>query len=534
LSAGVDYLTAEALYRPDSRAHAEICSSGWQVKAMESTNTQQAWRAAMSVMTFSTIVAVLASATLLGVSWQILVLKGFLIFILGLLPGWLYLQFMGFKAWTLYDEYVLNLHRLHIDDLRNLPKPPPGTPSYPEWHRVQPAGVRLDQNVYLKKFEAAYGVSAIPPSRRRDNDRDDDNGRSRRLTAQIKRERFGPVLLATALFTVGWAAVLQPEPYHGEFLHLFGDFHLSGLPRLPLDALRLGFIGSYAFVVQSLVRRYFQQDLKSRAYVGFVARIIFVSALIVALHPVFASLKQDASAELAVAFLLGFYPELGLRLLKHRVMSTFKRLGNDDEEHYRLGDLDGCNLWCQARLLEEGIEDMQNLVTANLVDLMVNTRMPLYRMLDWMDQAYLYLQLDDSKEKDQPGPRDRRVLRAYGVRTASQLCDLFETKGRPEFVAGISRLLNVGGDGKDDGRPSRIEAMHRVLDGEVNLWHIRAWKRRDWLAAAGRPQTVDLTRQDAAHVDAAAPGQRSAGHDNGLARPAGRQASTRQASTEQN
>jgi hypothetical protein len=458
---------------------------------------QHVWRMAMSALIFAVTLTVIAAATLLGSSWEILALKAFLVFALGLFPGWLYLQFIGFKAWTLYDEYVLNLYRLCIDDPRNLPKPPPGSPFYPEWHESLPTGIRLDRNIYLKKFEAAYGVSAIPPSRRRHED-DDSPISQPRLPTQITQERFGPVLLATALFTVGWAAVLQPEVYHGAFLHLFGALRLSGLPQLPVEALRTGYIGSYVFIVQSLVRRYFQQDLKSRAYVGFVARIVFVSAVVVPLHPVWVSFHQGASTELAAAFLLGFYPELGLRLLKQRVMTFVKRFGSDDETHYPLHDLDGCNLWCQARLLEEGVEDMQNLVTANLVDLMVNTRMPVSRMLDWMDQAYLYLRIGSATGTDPAGQRDRTVLRRYGVRTASQLCELVESSGPADFTAGVSRLLNVDANGTDDGLPSRVEAIHRTLDREVNLWHIRAWKRRDWLAEAAPADARDPAGHDVA------------------------------------
>jgi hypothetical protein len=46
---------------------------------------------------------------------------------------------------------------------------------------------------------------------------------------------------------------------------------------MPDEALRYGFIGSYAFIVQSLVRRYFQADLKTHAYVSAMARVILVS-----------------------------------------------------------------------------------------------------------------------------------------------------------------------------------------------------------------------------------------------------------------
>ena len=46
------------------------------------------------------------------------------ILFLSLLPGWLYLQFVAVKGKTLWNEYVLNLFRLHVDDYRNLPRPP--------------------------------------------------------------------------------------------------------------------------------------------------------------------------------------------------------------------------------------------------------------------------------------------------------------------------------------------------------------------------------------------------------------------------
>ena len=56
-----------------------------------------------------------------------------------------------------------------------------------------------------------------------------------------------------------------------------------------------------------------------------------------------------------------------------------------------LSDLDGLTVWDQARLLEEGIEDMHALATANLVDLLLGTRVPVNTLVDWVDQALLYL-----------------------------------------------------------------------------------------------------------------------------------------------
>jgi hypothetical protein len=51
-------------------------------------------------------------------------------------------------------------------------------------------------------------------------------------------------------------------------------------------------------------------------------------------------------------------------------------------------------VWYEARLLEEGIEDMQSLATANFVDVILHTRVPVGRLVDWVDQAHLYLHLD--------------------------------------------------------------------------------------------------------------------------------------------
>jgi hypothetical protein len=59
-----------------------------------------------------------------------------------------------------------------------------------------------------------------------------------------------------------------------------------------------------------------------------------------------------------------------------------------------LNQIDGLSVCYEARLLEEGIEDMQSLATANFVDVILHTRVPVGRLVDWVDQAHLYLHLD--------------------------------------------------------------------------------------------------------------------------------------------
>ena len=85
------------------------------------------------VVLLALIVVALTSTTVLDRPSQVFLLKAFLVCFLSLLPGWLYLQFIAVKGTGLYDEYVLNLYRLRIDDVANLPKPPPGSRYWAWW-----------------------------------------------------------------------------------------------------------------------------------------------------------------------------------------------------------------------------------------------------------------------------------------------------------------------------------------------------------------------------------------------------------------
>jgi hypothetical protein len=457
---------------------------------------QQLWDALRQTIKFLVllllILAALASTTILDRASQVLLLKVFLVAFLSLLPGWLYLQFIKVKGVGLYDEYVLNLYRLQIDDVVNLPKPPPGSRYWQQWFTaVKGADVDPARNIYLKKFEAVYGKSAVPDIRRRREDakaEDDQQAETnKKLFQRIQADAFSPVIMATAMLCVGWIVVVVPELYGG--LQPFGNLTLSGVPRMPDEALRYGFIGSYAFIVQSLVRRYFQADLKTHAYVSAMARVILVSALITAIHPLWTMQGVSQQTELAFAFLIGFFPELGLRALRQGLASVMSALPIGTDERFPLRQLDGVTIWVQARFLEEGIEDMQNLATANLVDLMLHTRMPISRLVDWIDQSFLYLRIGNGNGRtaktnqgadDESG--DRKLLRRYGIRTATDLLNAFDKAGTQDqkFDKALLRLLNHGPEHRT---ASVMEGLRRTLEGEVNLWHVRRWKEHTWLTS---------------------------------------------------
>ncbi len=84
-------------------------------------------------------------------------------------------------------------------------------------------------------------------------------------------------------------------------------------------------------------------------------------------------------------------------------------------------------------MLEEGIENVENLAHADLVDLRLYTRIPLSRIVDLFDQAILYLHLGGDNI-DQLR-YTRLYLRQQGIRTATDLKRAYDkTQNKPAFL----------------------------------------------------------------------------------------------------
>jgi hypothetical protein len=201
------------------------------------------------------------------------------------------------------------------------------------------------------------------------------------------------VFLATAMLAAGWAAVLW-------------DTRFITAPAGPWDVLKYGFIGSYAFVTSMLIRRFFQSDLRPSAYASAVFRIMLVLLIVAVLHQVIGATSPLAyHAELATAFVVGFFPLVGLQALQRVTSKALYLIVPPVTSDYPLDQLDGFNLWYEARLIEEGVEDMQNLTTMNLVDVILHTRVPAGRLVDWIDQAFLLIHLEHADRDGLAGAR---------------------------------------------------------------------------------------------------------------------------------
>ncbi len=279
-------------------------------------------------------------------------------------------------------------------------------------------------------------------------------------------ETFSPVLIATILVCLGWVLVLPP--------HIDPINNLqTQFPGLNFEALKFAFFGAYGFTLLDLVRRYFRDDLRAGAYLGMVVRIIFVGLIVTASAVLLEGapiafdppgpIGQQTISISVVAFVIGFFPQAGLQLMIDTVQRATGWLFPTLRTTHPLSEIDGLNIWYETRLTEEGIDDMQNLASANFVDLMLKTRAPISRLVDWMDQAYLALHLWPTSGSDDSGARRSsavRGLRGLGIRTATDLEEVWAARSSDKvFGKLISRALGVEprrGPGHCRGGPRQL------------------------------------------------------------------------------
>jgi hypothetical protein len=289
----------------------------------------------------------------------------FAVWVLSFLPTWLYVRFLGQRAGALWNDYVLTLHRLAWDRPGYLPKPPLSSEFYAEWFKDGGLLFAHRQTIYRQKFDAYYGKSVSESGDRPDS--------------HVKIETLFPVFLLTATLAVCWTAVLWDPRFVQD-------------PASVWDVLKFGFLGAYSFIFQMLIRRFFQNDLRPSAYAHSVLRIIVVLLVVAALYQVLP--PDNLRTQAVVAFVVGFFPLVGMQALQRIAAGALRAAVPSLSPPYPLNQIDGLSVWYEARLLEEGIEDMQSLATANFVDVILHTRVPVGRLVDWVDQAHLYLHFD--------------------------------------------------------------------------------------------------------------------------------------------
>ena len=197
-------------------------------------------------------------------------------------------------------------------------------------------------------------------------------------------------------------------------------------PAIPLDILvgRTMFwcwLGAYIYSVDRTIRHYLVHDLTPNVYVAIAKRFtvaFVVGALIgIAIGASNRALQLPFDSSMTsvyvVCFFVGLFPEAGINWIK-RTADKILQQANAEDSQLPLSNIDGISLWHEGRLDQEGIENVQNLASANLLVLVADTPFDVGLVVDWVDQAVLLMHV----APDQVG-----ALQKAGLRYASSVVD---------------------------------------------------------------------------------------------------------------
>ena len=149
------------------------------------------------------------------------------------------------------------------------------------------------------------------------------------------------------------------------------------------DPIIYAFLGAYFFSLQMLFRRFVSEDLRKTAYLAVSLRIVLAVigtwAAITAMKGIWAGVGKDWL--LVVGFVIGVFPRIAWQFIQGAWKALMQKSGLSAalpsmESRLPVSDLDGLTVWHEARLEEEDIENIPNMATTEIVDLMLSTHFP--------------------------------------------------------------------------------------------------------------------------------------------------------------
>ncbi len=409
----------------------------------------------------SDIPEVRAEATLLLLGRSI---QTVFIIVVALLPGLLYFLFDRYRLSTLGEEFTRQIFRLDTS-------------------------VKTRGDIHAKYghlIEEAYGSD-----RRR-------GGSSR----QQPGTRL-PIVIATVVFALGWIVVLlnaEVDPT------VFDTSDIRSMIAPWQSATAFAFLGAYIFVLQAALRAYLRGDLRPKFYSYAVLRVVVAVVFGWVLELMInwgdeeaaapsgldgASQVADAATSLAsdidgtlllvAAFAVGLVPDTFLLRLRELLRKRGFKFADLTEQH-PLTDLEGIDIYDRARLEQEGVTNIEALAHSNLVELILQTRIPAGRLVDWTDQALLYIHVRTSgtepeaanqAERKKAADEKRDHLRDWGIRTASDLLVARAAayqRGGPAEVDRLLKRLSAKGN-----NPSQLQTVIDAISDDEWMRQIMDW-----------------------------------------------------------
>jgi hypothetical protein len=396
-----------------------------------------------------------------------------------ILPPSLFFVFLAIRKQSLLNSFITNLSRLGMLDRRR---------SGPFQRAESEAGRLCRIRSHFERFSAHYGLvntSAMVDFVVAMKDEHEDVARTDRdaarspapplLDGSLKAPVYAvktvlPVILSVVPVTIGWLLVLPPKPFG---LAAPPDTALPWFrgPVTPeLSAVGFAFLGAYFFSLQMLVRRFITRDLAPNAYTQMSQRIVLAIIAAWLLQHVVG--LQDWRLY-AAAFVLGAFPAVVWQVLAQlvkKILGSVLRLPSLQTGR-PVGELSGLTVWHELRLEEEDIECVEAMASADIVEMMLSTKFPAHRIVDWIDEALLRLSLppiSDEKGDRRPHPLEALLAR-HGIRTATGLVCAYYGSART---------------GEAGPRPMLGPDLTRALDPVVaevmlqpNFRHVADWKR---------------------------------------------------------
>jgi hypothetical protein len=357
-----------------------------------------------------------------------------MLIIVSIVPALMYFQFDREKLSTLVDRWLHAIFRLD-----------------PSLGTVADVDAK-----YGRRVEEFYGASlatGVGEPRKRLHDR-------------------SPVIIATLLIAIGWIVVLLNDAHRYGPLPSFQDlFRPSPTP------MTMGFLGAYFLAVQVTLRGYVRGDLKPKTYNVITVRILMAVILAWAAQ----ALWGTNQVVLALSFIAGILPNTVLRRIRdvggsgtllRQVRDRPKaedgggqKAEKDDlQVQSPLSQLDEVDVYERTRLEEEGITSVQALARHDLVDLILSSRIPVPRLIDWVDQAILLQHVPE---------RAAQRLRGLGIRTAT---DYLQASACDDAFRHVSCALAQEGN-------MNAELLRIVLNGDEWLSYIQNWRQHDGTTA---------------------------------------------------
>jgi hypothetical protein len=379
-----------------------------------------------------------ATLTLLGRGIQTVFLV-----LVTLLPGLLFFLFDRYRLKTLAAEFTHQIFRLD-------------------------RSVRTRSDLHAKYGHLLTELYGYDPSRRNLSRGSFSRRKSQTARTTESRERPGtrlPVVLATIVFALGWIVVLL----NAEVEVVFLSDGLRSLITPWQSATAFAFLGAYVFVLQAALRAYLRGDLRPKFYSYAALRVIVAVVFAWVLDVL---IDSDGAALLVPAFVVGLVPDTFLHRLRQYMRTRGAGPLNLLTEKRPLTQLEGIDVYDGTRLEQEGVTNVEGLAYSNLIELMLQTRIPATRLLDWADQALLYLHIDTGDKQDGP-PEALTTLRGRGIRTASDLLvahKAAQTRGDADVFLGIL------GSGPTQGGPPVLQTIVDTIKDDEWVPQIMDWR----------------------------------------------------------